>query len=230
MMISEDRFTGRITEGEEMVHERIGELIPIYQRAFAGEPWFEVSKCPSADQDMRCEGQFSALAIGDSCSTCNLEIVEHAYTSEELTEKFQLLADTRPMRWYTEENEQGNIALAAFVTLATASSIYKEKYNLSNVREWLDEHLGDRDVAWLDEVFADKGVRQYGNLKNFGKMIVSLANELGVDLVAYRTINERMIAAANRDLLEQTRVFEPKKDIPDHRYFVIIDLTKGEEL
>ena len=73
-----------ITPKEARLH--YGEIIPAYQKAFAGDPWFEVSKCAG------CESGFSAQSPGTVCESCGHKTGEEAYTTEELVDLLITLA------------------------------------------------------------------------------------------------------------------------------------------
>lgn len=228
--MSNEQFTSSVLDGRTVVSERLEEVVPIYQKAFQGEPWFEVSLCPADNQvEEKCKGGYSPLPVGAICRTCELVPVQEAYPSDEVARKFQKLAEIRPMQWYFEESQEGGIALAAFVTKCSPRTIAQEKYSDSTeMRSWITENLQSGDIGWLDEVFADRSVREKGNLSNFGGMVTKLAEGLGVGVVAYRTINPRMIHATERDFGDNATIYTPD-DLPDHRYFVTIS-TKKEKL
>lgn len=224
--MANDVFRGVIVEPSLVNQSRLDEIIPLYQEAFTGDPWFEVSKCPSGDKDV-CPGGYSSVEIGDACGSCGLIPSQPAHGTDEIRTKFLTLAETRPMSWYIEENGEGDIALAAFATLATSTSLFEERYaDHPEMSQWLADNING-EIAWLDEVFANKAVRPSGNLKNFGDMICRLAKELHTNTVAYRTINTRMLTAAKRDFGDRAVVNHPREGVLDHRYFVKINL-EGE--
>jgi hypothetical protein len=203
-----------------------GEIVPAYQAAFAGEPWFEVSKC--ADQLQRCTGGLSSLAAGMYCELCGGCPVLPAYEAEELTNKFDSLAASRPTTWYVEQNGKG-VTLAVIAWKANAEVIANEKYgDVSVMAEWLNEELGNDEVMWLDEVFANKDLKPKGNLQNFGKFVTGMAEMLGSQTVAYRTIEPRMIAVPSRDFGQNASIFTRQQKVPDRRDFVVINLSKEQ--
>lgn len=225
-MSSKEVFNRSVLDGDNIVFQRIDEIIPIYQSAFAGDPWFEVSRCPATQEINSCEGGISSLSIGEFCTKCALIPSEVAYPPDELRDKFVRLNQQYPMTWYIEENESNQIALAAFATLLDSKIIFQEKYSSSpDMLSWLTKMYGNGKFAWLDEVFADKQVRPSGNLRYFKDMIVGLGSSLDTDMVAYRTINQRMLHAAERDFGDKAKIYEPKIDVPDHRYFVEISIS-----
>ena len=202
-----------------------GEIVPAYQAAFAGEPWYEVSKC--ADQLQRCVGGLSFLAVGASCELCGGCPALPAYEADELVNRFNNLATSRPTTWYVEQNGQG-VTLAAIAWKANPAVIADEKYSdAPQMAEWLNEELGMDELMWLDEVFANKDLKPRGNLQNFGKFVTGMAEMLGSQTVAYRTIEPRMIAVPSRDFGRAASIFARQQSVPDRRDFVVINL--GEE-
>lgn len=198
-------------------------IVPAYRAAFAGEPWYEVSKC--ADRQRRCAGGLSKVAINSLCTTCGERPDRPAYERNELVDRFEELADKRSTAWYTEQTPDG-LALAAIAWSSEPDVVAKEKYtDVPAMRAWLAETIGTDDISWLDEVFADKTVRPSGNLRSFGDICNGFTEQLGTDVLAFRTINERMTAAARRDFGNAATIFERGRDVPDRRDFVIIRKT-----
>lgn len=226
--MSELDFIGQVVEPAIVNQDYLEDLIPVYQTAFAGDPWFEVSKCPAEDLVSRsCMGPYSPIPTGETCESCLKMPVQDAYPADEIRELFVELPQTRPMLWYLEQNGAGQIAMAAFLERLTATQIYEEKYpDVPEMKCWMEEYcIGTQEIGWLDEVFADTELRSRGNLKNFGRMIRMLAAGLEVDRVAYRTLNLRMLGAASRDFDKGLKIFDPAlHEVPDRRYFIRIDL------
>lgn len=206
-------------------------IIPAYQTAFAGEPWNEVSKC--VDVRQRCVGGLSSAAIGSLCNTCTLRPTSPAYEYDEMTKRFDNLAASRPTAWYTEQ-EANEVVLAAVAWKATPQTIAEEKYaDVPEMEDWMLDKLGNQDVAWLDDIFANRQLRKQGNLRNFGKIITGLADGLNTGVVAYRTIAPQMTSAAMRDFRENAAIaWRPSEGInptvPDRRNFIIINVD-GEQ-
>lgn len=201
-----------------------GDIVPAYQEAFKGWPWYEVSKCVDAQARQRCEGGLSRVALRAICGTCDTSTFRPAYEADELTNRFGMLGETRPTRWYAEEVGQRGIALAAVAWTADAQRISAEKYqNNTAMESWLERTMGDGEFVWLDEVFADKTVRERGNLRNFGKMCNGFMDIFENDTLAFRTINPAMTRAAERDCNGAV----PIVDTPDRRDFIVI--KRGEK-
>lgn len=201
-------------------------IVPAYQAAFAGEPWFEVSKCVDGQRPQRCPSGLSRLAVREFCDTCLTTPQLPAYESDELIERFETLASDRPTLWY-QEKLAGKTALAAIAWTAPAMTIADEKYTDNPpMRAWLEARLGNEPIVWLDEVFADKTVRQADNLRNFGPMCEGLMERLALPRIAYRTINPAMTNAAMRDFGSRATVAAREADVPDYRDFITINLEE----
>jgi hypothetical protein len=204
----------------EEVKPLYGEIVPAYQAAFAGEPWYEISKC--ADKLQRCAGGLSSLAVGEMCKICDLIPTRPAYGQDELVSRFENIAASRPTSWYVERSEKG-LTLAAIAWEADAATIAAEKYaDVPAMSEWLDQQISGDSVVWLDEVFANRNLQTSGNLRRFGAMCSGLMEQLQNSTLTFRTINARMIAAAKRDFGDSSIVFERDAVLPDRRDFVII--------
>lgn len=216
-----------------------GEIVPAYQAAFADEPWYEVSKC--ADEQQRCIGGLSAVAIGSMCTVCEMCPSRPAYETDELIGRFDTVAALRPTAWYVEQNEDG-LTMAAVAWQATLSVIAEEKYSdVPGMSDWLNTILGNNEIMWLDEVFANKALKQSGNLQNFGSFVKGLAMQLDAEIVAYRTISPQMLGAARRDFPGNVQIFAGQRDrasvsnvvivgsVPDRRDFVMINIEQENE-
>lgn len=200
------------------------QIVPAYQSAFKGDPWEEASKC--VDEQSRCIGGFSALEVGELCLTCGNCTERPAYEKEELIERFEALAASRPTAWYTEQNGLG-LTSAAIAWKATPSRIAEEKYSdVPEMTDWLQGLLGDDEIIWLDEVFANKDLQPTGNLKNFGNSVIGFTKILRSPTVAYRTKEPRMLTVAKRDFGVNATILTREKRVPDRRDFVTIKLSR----
>jgi hypothetical protein len=234
-MRTNESFMSSCALGEETNPREAGalksQLARVYRQAFAGEPWYEVSKCVGTEVQSEasadCVGSFSALEAGQSCTSCRGCPDKIAYTEKELDSKFEAIG-RKSGAVYTERADSGSIVVAGIAYLATAETIALEKYSdVPGMEDWLGNALGERTL-WLDEVFADRQARSEGNLSNFVAMVegvAAMAND-EVELpttVAFRTISPAMIAAARR-FGDRTTVFAREADVPDRRDFVTIEL------
>ncbi len=217
----------------ENIKPLYNEIVPAYQTAFAGEPWYEVSKC--IDESQRCAGGLSSTALGATCEMCGKCPVRPAYERDELIDRFESDAATRPTIWYTEESKNG-LTLAAIAWEATPQKIAQEKFgDVPEMAIWLTDTLGDSPIVWLDDIFANRTIKTSGNLRNFGLMNSGFMEQMGNDTLAFRTINKKMLAASKRDFGAEATIFEkeakrPELRVPDRREFVVIKNTSGEIL
>lgn len=200
----------------------LNKIIDTYQVAFAGEPWYEVSKCVNDDEFKKCNGEFCQTAVGQICPECNNAPTEPAYNCDELVSKFEITADTRPTIWYTEESIDG-VTLGANAWAVKSSQIASEKYSgIPEMETWLQAIIGDNEIVWLDEIFANREISPNGNLKNFKEICDGFMEKLDCSNFAFRTINPRMISAAKKCFDGQLIVFEKEINVPDWRDFVLI--------
>lgn len=193
-------------------------ITPVYQEAFMGWPWYEVSKCADQLPVQRCTSGLSRTAINEMCTACNLQPTRPAYETDELSERFASLESTRPSRWYLE-SVNDSLALGALAWLGTPERIADEKYaDVPAMQDWMVDTLPNEPMVWLDEVFADKNIRPTGNLANFKDMCRGFVRELGGSgVLAYRTISPAMIRAADVNFATS-----PLSEAPGRRLFIKI--------
>lgn len=145
------------------------EIIPAYQKAFAGDPWFEVSKC------VGCESGFSAQNPGTVCESCGHKTGEEAYSTKELVDRFDSISETHPTSWYIERDMLGRLTLAAVAWSGTLEEVANERYKDNpSMLYWLNNsqpRLRESGLVWLDDIFANRTNSPKGNLSNFGPMI-----------------------------------------------------------
>lgn len=199
------------------------EIVPVYQKAFAGEPWFEVSKCEGEIAgELQCIGGFSRQKVGSICRDCSMVLSRPAYEAQGLVDNFDRISALVPTAWYTEGDENG-LNLAAFVWKADADFIADEKYpDMPEMKTWLKNTFGSYPILWLDEIFADRTKKPSGNLANFRLMIDGFRSELGFEPMAFRTINKRLIYGALKQI-PNTKVYEAFSDVPDRRSLVTVN-------
>ncbi|MEK9160939.1 MAG: hypothetical protein AAB440_02810 [Patescibacteria group bacterium] len=216
--------------GNEEVAAALPKIAKVYIGAFAGEPWYEVSMCEDEKTPKRCEGGFSPLGIGQTCPHCDKVLTEAAYNQKDLVEHFIGVMKIRESAWYIEEvatDSEPTLALAAFAWKVKNEELVREKYkeNPEAMQTFLDTvFVPGEEYVWLDEIFADRAIRAEGNLHNFKKAITGLVSKLGENKIAFRTINERLIAATLRDFPHATTVYR-SPDVPDRRAIVVVDLA-----
>ena len=72
-----ERFTDNCLRTDDLLPQMAG----VYQRAFAEEPWLEVSKCINN----MCSADMDSCPIGSACDECGQRLVP-AYDAKELVE------------------------------------------------------------------------------------------------------------------------------------------------
>lgn len=193
------------------------EIAAAYKVAFAGEPWFEKTRC--VDEQRRCAGGFSALSLGEMCGTCGGETNEEAYDTPELIDRWRAIASDRPAAWYLELVDE-KVALAGLFWRATPELLAQEKYpDVPAMSPWLQDRYEASPFIWLDEMFANKNVRASANLLRFGSTVETMRDIFGIDRLAYRTITPQMKQAALR---LGTTPLRASVEVPDRRDFIDI--------
>ncbi len=207
------------------INQQYANVAPAFIKAFQGDPWFEVSKCPDTTKPQGCSGGYSPLEIGSTCEKCQHTLQEPAYTTEAVVDKFKTHASNYPTLWYAE-HVADSVALAGYASLQNTPGLLRYTYRKSpEMRAWLDENMAEDSVAWLHELFADPSKRASGNLRNFREMCEGFAERFETQTFAYCTINPRMAAVAMRDFDKKATLYEANVNVPDHRNLVQIDLS-----
>ncbi|HZP55434.1 MAG TPA: hypothetical protein VFB03_01550 [Candidatus Saccharimonadales bacterium] len=226
--MSANNEMGRFYSAEE-VREFYPEIVPVYQRAYAGEPWFEVSACADSQRPQRCVASLSAVAIGETCQVCGNTPTKPAYDPGELTARLDKLSTDKSSVWYLER-EADELVLAALLWNGDAKYIAEAKYaDVPEMANWMPKVIGTNEVVWLDEIFADRTRRPNGNLRNFSEICRQSRLRLGPSTMAFRTINEKLVAATERDfdglatVFNRQSIFGPGPNVPDRRDFVTVE-------
>lgn len=184
------------------------DLAETYKIAFAGSPWFEVSKCAEEG----CEVGFCKDQPGDSCSSCLSGLVE-AYNSQELTAAWlAMIADEDAMMEI--ETEADTPVRATIARPTTPGELFQRKYkDNQTVRPWLSQNLPDQ-LVWIEDTFANRDLRLNGNLKNRGQTLVRIAAAYGGQAIYTRTIAPQVVAATLRDVSDcQVFVGKDNKEV-----------------
>jgi hypothetical protein len=204
------------------------EIVPAYQNAFAGDPWFEVTKCVGNNASDMCIEGLSRLQLDKYCTPCGRYTKEPAYTQEELVEKFNNLSTQRETEWYLERLN-GRLAMAILAS-KTDTRTFATKFLESDgdrFQEWAKDTFGTVPFGWIHEVFADSSVKSRGNLVNFVEATTTIARRLGVLRIAYSTINPRMVHAGQR-FGEQAKIYTGNITASNRRTFVVIDFNEDQ--
>lgn len=176
-------------------------LTDVYKAAFAGEPWYEVSRCLAEE----CPVNFCADTAGSPCAGCGSELAE-AYETEELAAAWR--------RMITDEDATMEVGYLGDdpvrVTLArptTPAELYARKYaDVPAMERWTSENL-DRELVWIEDTFANRRLQPRGNLKDRGRTLGDIALRYRGLAIVTRTLAPQVIVATLRDAGESTDMF-----------------------
>ena len=209
-------------------------LADVYKSAFAGEPWYEVSRCMTDG----CSVSFCPDSPGTPCGACGNELQE-AYEASELATAWR--------RMITDEDAMMEVGYfdgqPVRVTIArptTPSELFTRKYaGVSVMEQWIDENL-DRELVWIEDTFADRNRQPRGNLKERGRTLANVALRYNGLAVVTRTLAPQVIAATLRDAGGMTDMFIGSEgvgvaisgarrvdSVPDRR--TVLRVAQGEE-
>lgn len=215
---------GELTNDLERKKLLLRELVPVYQKAFAGLPWYEVSQCSQSPSG------FSAQRVGELCqcprcieSGAPTRLTTEAYPADQLYESLLSRSAGPDSVVYVECLPDGRPVLGAILCPMSEESVI-DKYAGRVDETWLRTMLPEK-VLWLSEIFADLDARASGNLGNLQEVIAKSAENANTDTVAFRTINERLsgkIKSIYRD--RATILSVPDSANGGKSYFVIIKL------
>ncbi len=181
------------------------ELAPCYQKAFAGEPWYEVSRCTN------CIRGFSAEKVGQNCKGCGVILTTEAYPANELIDSISKKIIARPSVVYIERGPDGAIELGAIAFESNPIAIYESSYKQSKdthppLLDALSEKLPQHTI-WLDEILADLEKQSSGNLAHFEEMCEKIFDLLEPAVIGFRSINKGLVNKASRVFGERCSVF-----------------------
>jgi hypothetical protein len=221
----ERSLTGLTTDKREIWHGQ-PDLVPAYQHAFAGDPWYERTKCVSPDPplspdppDGYCKGEYSPLEIGDTCPGCHGVLTTEAYPPDELLAKWRERLASSPVAVYVErvdrEGAEGAVALAAIGWAATAFDVAAEYPKQPVTRDWLKREILPPASFYLAEIFCDARVRSSGNLENLDRVIRGFAQVFVQDTVVFRSKNVKLIGKTKRLFGDRCTVFAGLRERAD---------------
>lgn len=165
------------------------QLTETYKVAFAGEPWFEVSKCA----EEQCAVGFTPLEAGGCCESCEQELVE-AYSTEELLAGWKrILEDEGGFMEVALTDEYPQRATLARPT--TPDELFERKYqDVPAMEEFLARVL-PKDFVWIEDTFANRQRQPNGNLKNRKETFERIGEFYGRPTLATRTLSEAIVAS-----------------------------------
>lgn len=194
-------------ENADRLEQFEDDLVAAYKTAFAGSPWFEVSRC---DSDV-CREQLTSLEVGTDCPGCG-QCLSEAYQKDELLDEWwgQLLMKNALMEVALLDGK------AQRATLARPTNpnelFYRKYWNVLQMEEPIKRLLPDNFV-WIEDTFADRKRQPTGNLKNRGQTLDRIAQYYGGATIATRTLSEQVVAATLRDKRANTAVYIGSKGV-----------------
>lgn len=213
--------------------DKIGaSLAKTYQVAFAGEPWFERSRCPTDS----CDRQFCAEQPGTNCLSCGVQLGD-AYNADELVENWRTIVRSENGRIEIASEDQ--IPVRATIARSTdASELFNRKYSdVPAMEPWLRQNLNE-DFVWIEDTFADRERSPTGNLRGRGDTLGRLAREYNGLPIATRTLSPAVVYATARDKYTEIYIGSENQqpiisaiqraavgsvvDVPDRRTLLIV--------
>ncbi len=178
------------------------ELAQTYKVAFAGSPWFEVSRCGYSD----CQVEFTPDQPGCMCIECGQPLCE-AYSETKLV-------DT----WRSQIVGQGALLEVAFdgeypqratlVRPTNPDELWTRKYQDQPAMAPVLKGILPAEFAWIEDTFANRDRIPTGNLRDRGQTLDRISQFYGGDtVIATRTLAEGIVASTLRDKGSTTSVW-----------------------
>ena len=206
----------------DSVAECVAELVPIYQSAFAGPEWEEVTRCEAPEGFAEpCVRRRSPQLIDEKCDRCGEILHRSCHSPPEIRERWVNRFREVESRFYLERSEDGTCLLAALAWHGTPATIAAASFSDPSevhLHDWLDQKL-PREFVWLEEIFAYQVLREKGNLWNYEGMVRGLLQELGSRDFVLRTKNERLVAKTKQTFPAETSVHPAPGD--DRKILVV---------
>jgi hypothetical protein len=209
----------------DVIAECIAELMPIYQNAFAGPLWGELTMCeaPEGFADA-CLRRRSEDPINATCAKCGEMLRRPCHSPVAIRERWINRFREAESRFYLERLEDGTCLLAALAWKGTPATVAAASFsNPSEIHlhDWLDQKL-PREFVWLEEMFAHQVLRNEGNLWNFDEMVRELLKELDSGDFVFRTKNPALINKTEKMFPTETSVLPAPGD---ERKIVIVRIS-----
>jgi len=208
----------------DVVAECIAELVPIYQGAFAGPLWEEVTMCEAPEGfDEPCLRRRSPKLINERCDRCGNVLRRPCHSAAAIRERWVDRFREAESCLYLERAEDGTCLLAALAWHATPASVALASFAdpaERHLHEWLDRTLPG-EFVWLEEIFGHQVLRAKGNLWNYREMVLEMLQELNSRDFVFRTKNEGLIEKTRKRFPVETSVLAAPGD---ERKIVIVRL------
>jgi len=207
------------------VAECIAELVPIYQSAFAGPLWEEVTMCEAPEGfDKPCLRRRSPEPINARCDRCGEILRRPCHSHAAIRERWVNRFREAESRFYLERLEDGTSLLAALAWYGTPATVAAASFSDPSeihLHDWLDQKL-PREFVWLEEIFAHQVMRHEKNLWNYDEMVRELLQELDSRDFVLRTKNQALINKTEKTFPAETSVIPAPGD---ERKIVIVRLS-----
>lgn len=198
-----------MVQAVDVVAECIAELVPIYQSAFAGPLWGEVTVCeaPEGFEDA-CLRRRSEDLINARCSKCGEILRRPCHSPAAIRERWVNRFREAESRLYLERLEDGTCLLAALAWHGTPAAVAAASFSNPaeiHLHDWLDQKL-PKEFVWLEEIFAHQALRNEKNLWNYEEMVRDLLQELDSRDFIFRTKNPALIKKTEKTFPAETSV------------------------
>lgn len=186
----------------ERLTEVGSDLAETYKEAFAGSPWFEVSKCG----DPECAVGFSLLQPGSTCNSCD-GVLGEAYDTDELVTAWRnMLNNDKAMLEVAFDGDYPQRATLARPT--NVEELFARKYAEVPAMKSVLADILPADFVWIEDTFANRQRVPKGNLRDRGATIDRISNFYRDNpVIATRTLANGIVAATLRDKRATTSVF-----------------------
>ncbi len=206
-------FLNKDNYKEYMTSKKEGELAICYQKAFAGDPWYEVGKTKS--------GEFTSTPIGQYDQKHQETIEFVAYPTDEVIAKIRDLVENQNAVLCVEENQDQENLITSLYWQTNPQELFDKKYSqIPAMESFLAENIVDGAV-YLDEIFTSF-IRPKGNLWDIENNIYTIQKVTGTSQICFRTINKALLQKI-QTAFPDCQIFDANTDIPDNRSFVIIN-------
>jgi hypothetical protein len=188
-------------DNAERILEVGPDLAEAYKIAFAGDPWYEVSKCV----DLTCGAGLSGRSVSDCCPECK-GVLEEAYDTEELISSWQSMATTENALFEVAFLD-GRPQRATIARPTNPAELFERKYaTVSGMKPWLAQKLPEAFV-WIEDTFANRNQQASGNLRERGATLGRVAQYFSSMEIVTRTLSPAIVAATLRDMWPTTVVY-----------------------
>lgn len=162
----------------------LGMLASTYARVFAGEPWFEVTRCPVEDRFFGSDTYTGSVCPSDDCEA----ELEDAYPLDGTMEYIKAEVDKPHGSLFLVDGFDDDIAGFGWsYAFRSPEEFAEKKYHTDTMRERVVDELGRRGVSGMFFYISEIGLlpddryrgRRFSN--SIGLKFIEEANSLGMD-------------------------------------------------